>query len=183
MTFFQRLFQGLKPKTKPDAKPTKQNSRLTAGAAITALLVATVGAYEGLRLNTYKDAVGVPTICYGETEGVVMGQSKTKAECDDMLVKSLQKHEGDMRRCLDDPDGLPEKTYAAFVSFTYNVGSGNFCSSTLRRKANAGDLVGACNELTKWVYATDRRTGERIKLRGLVKRREGERALCLEGIK
>ncbi len=71
---------------------------------------------------------------------------------------------------------LKPETRAALGSFTYNVGVGAFNSSTLLRKAKSGDLIGACNELTRWVYAGGR------KLKGLVIRREAERELCLSGL-
>jgi lysozyme len=70
---------------------------------------------------------------------------------------------------------LAQPTYDAIVSFTFNVGEGNLRRSTLLRKLNAGDIVGACNELPRWNKA-----GGRV-LPGLVKRRAEERALCLEG--
>jgi len=62
---------------------------------------------------------------------------------------------------------------AAYTSFVFNVGHGNFASSTLRRRLNEGDREGACEELKRWVYAKGQ------KLPGLVKRREAERQLCL----
>ena len=153
-----------------------RTSRLKKGAAITGLAVALVGGFEGLRTSAYLDPVGIPTICFGETKNVRLGMKMTRAECGDLLVASLKRHEYGMRQCLRRPDDLSDKTYAAFLSFTYNVGVGAFCRSTLARKANAGDLRGACNELPKWVRAGG------IKLRGLVNRRADERRLCLEGL-
>lgn len=147
-----------------------------AGAAA-AVAITLVGTWEGLRLTAYRDPIGIPTICYGETLGVKLGDKKTKAECDAMLVQSLRRHEAGMRRCLTNPDRIPTKSYIAFVSFTYNVGVGNFCRSTLHRKANAGDIRGACNELPKW-----NRAGGKV-LRGLTRRRSAERELCLEGVR
>ena len=86
----------------------------------------------------------------------------------------------DLGAALDAVDkhlpSIPPATRAALGSFVYNVGAGNFQSSTLLRKAKAGDLVGACNELPRWVYAKGQ------KLNGLVRRREAERQLCLEGL-
>lgn len=152
-------------------------SRLAKGSAIAALAVSLVGGFEGLRLYAYKDPVNVVTACYGETKNIRMGMKFTKAECDEMLVRSLAEHEAGMRRCLRSPDALSEKTYVAFLSFAYNVGTGAFCKSTLVRKANAGDLRGACEQLPRW-----NRAGGRI-LRGLTKRRAEERKLCLEGLK
>jgi len=59
------------------------------------------------------------------------------------------------------------------VSFSFNVGLGNFQSSTLRSKLNRGDYEGASNEFPKW-----RKAGGKI-LKGLVKRRADERNLFL----
>ena len=152
------------------------NSRLKKGAAITALALSLVGGFEGLRLKAYLDVVKVPTICFGETKGVRLGQEKTLPECKDLLVSSLQEHEAGMRKCLREPDALPEETYVAFLSFTYNVGVGAFCRSGLSKKANAGDIRGACNELPKWNKAGG------MAWPGLTRRRAEERVLCLKGV-
>ena len=152
-------------------------SRLTKNAAITALVISTIGAFEGIRTTAYKDPVGIPTVCFGETKGVKLGQKYSLAECDAMLVASVKEHEAGMVKCLKNPSFIPDKTYGAFLSFTYNVGVGNFCSSTLAKKANSGDLTGACNELPKWNKAKG------ITLAGLTNRRQEERKLCLEGLK
>ena len=152
-------------------------SRLKKGAAITGVVVALVGGFEGLRTVAYKDPVGIPTICFGETKNVRMGMTATVEECKAMLTESLVEHERGMAKCLRDPDSIPDKTYGAFLSFTYNVGVGAFCKSTLARMANAGNLRGACDQLLRWTRAGG------IKLPGLVKRREAERELCLAGLK
>jgi len=155
-------------------------TRLTGAAgAITALgllTLAFVGNWEGLRLVAYKDVIGVWTGCYGETKGIKSGMKFTQEQCDVMFIDGLARHEAGMRRCLRWPDAIPDKTYVAFLSFTYNVGVGAFCRSGLARKANAGDLVGACNELPKWNKA-----GSKV-LKGLVARRAKEKRLCLDGL-
>ena len=145
----------------------------TVGAAVIAL----VGIWEGLRLTAYRDVVGVPTVCYGETYGVKLGDKHTKAECDAMLMRSLRKHEAGMRKCLKDPDAIPGKSYVAFVSLTYNIGVGAFCRSTARKRLNRGDIRGACNA-GKWFNKAGGRT-----IKGLVNRRAAEHRLCLEGLK
>lgn len=144
----------------------------TAGA----LAIAVVGQWEGLRLYAYKDVIGVWTACYGETKGIKPGMRFTQEQCDVMFLGSLTEHEAGMRQCLTNPDAIPEPTYVALVSFTYNVGVGAFCSSTLRRLANAGDLRGACEQLSRWT-----RAGGKV-VRGLVNRRQAERELCLSGL-
>lgn len=155
----------------------KSKSRLKRGSAIAAAAIALVGAWEGLRTVAYRDVVGVPTVCYGETRGVKMGDRYSKAECDAMLGAGLKDFEKGMRRCLKSPDKIPDETYVAFLSFSYNVGIGAFCRSTLVRKANSGDLRGACKELPKWVNAGGKR------IRGLVNRRKDELRICLSGLR
>lgn len=158
-----------------------KRSRLVAGGtgAITGagmLAIAIVGNWEGLRLHAYQDVIGVWTACYGETKGVRPGMKFTKERCDVMFIGSLAEHEAGMRGCLKVPDSLPDKTYVAFVSATYNIGVGGFCGSSMARRANAGDLRGACDALMMWVKAGGRT------VKGLVNRRTAERKLCLEGL-
>jgi lysozyme len=141
------------------------------------LAVGIIGGYEGLRTHAYRDVVGVPTVCFGETRGVKMGDVYTVDECKAMLGDALIEFETGMRKCMIRPDSVPDKPYVAFLSFTYNVGVGAFCKSTLARKVNSGDLRGACNELPKW-----NRAGGRV-IRGLTIRRAEERKLCLEGVR
>lgn len=145
---------------------------LLAGSLATAVSV--VAYFEGRELVGYVDPVGIPTVCYGHTATARVGQVKTDAECEQLLQQDLGIALAAVDRHLP---SLPPTTRAALGSFTYNVGTGAFQSSTLLRKAKAGDLVGACNELSRWVYA-----GGRV-LNGLVRRREAERELCLEGLR
>lgn len=148
-------------------------SRLKKGTALAALCCSLVGGFEGLRTVAYRDPIGIPTACFGETKNIRLGMKFTKAECDGMLIDSLIAHDDGMLRCTK--VALPDPTHAALLSFTYNVGVGNYCNSTLVKKLNAGDLAGACRELPKW----DRAKG--VQLPGLTKRREAEANLCLEG--
>ncbi len=68
---------------------------------------------------------------------------------------------------------ITDNQFAALVSFAYNVGTGNLQMSTLLRKSNNGDILGAANEFPKW-----RKSNGKI-LVGLVRRRDAERALFL----
>ena len=145
------------------------------GGAITAMAIATpfVARWEGLKTLAYYDPIGVPTICYGHTDGVVIGDLKSQKDCDLLLDAELRSYLNAVDTLVTVP--LPETRRAALASFAYNVGIDAFKRSTLLRKLNAGDTVGACNELRRWVYAKGRM------LRGLVRRREAERDLCLMG--
>jgi len=152
-------------------------SRLKKGAAaLVALAVTTVGAHEGLRLKAYRDAVGVPTICYGETRGIRMGMVKTRPECDAMLLKGLDEFADGIERCVPSIKAAPEPRYVAHLSLAYNIGTGAYCKSSVARLANAGQVRASCVAFTKWVKAGGRT------LQGLVRRRNEEMAMCLKGL-
>lgn len=142
---------------------------------VSAIGIASIAGYEGLSTVAYKDPVGIPTICYGYTENVFMGMKRTKTECQYMLKAEVDKFTKGVLATYKGP--LSQGELDAYVSFTYNVGLGAFERSTLLKKLKSGDRAGACNELTKWVYAGGR------KLNGLVARRNAEKKMCLQGLK
>ena len=140
------------------------------GATAVALVIPVVTYYEGKVNRTYVDPVGVLTSCYGHTGPELKpGQTFTDEQCLVQLEADLTKHAIALD-CVRVP--LTDGQKAAFLSFAFNVGTGAFCGSTLVRKANTGDMPGACSELSKWVYAGGKQ------LPGLVKRRAAERAMC-----
>ena len=139
-------------------------------AAWVAICVGCVAGAEGLRTVAYSDFVGVPTACFGETRNIKLGDSFTVEQCKDMLGDRIDEFGRGVDGCVTVP--LSPSRKAALVSFSYNVGTQAFCSSTLARKLNAGDPR-ACDELLKWTKAAG------VELPGLVKRREQERELCL----
>lgn len=147
-----------------------------AGPLAAVMLIATplVAESEGLRLKAYLDAVGIPTICYGETENVALGDVKTMQECDTLLAARLYYFALRVEWAV--AQDMPPEMHAALASWTYNVGEGAMQKSTLVKLAHAGDFEGACNQLSRWVYAKGKR------LNGLVIRREKERALCLSNL-
>lgn len=149
-----------------------------AGGGTAAVLLAAVGliaGYEGKENATYLDIIKVPTACYGHTGPEVrMGQYHTDAECMEMLQRDVPKYAAAIDGCIKAP--VPAASYAAFISFSYNVGPDAFCRSTLLRKLNAGDVRGACAELSKWTMA-----GGKVQ-KGLVNRRKAERAYCERGV-
>lgn len=144
------------------------------GAAATALVVPLVARYEGTVQRTYRDPIGIITACTGHTGPALrMGQTFTRQQCEAMLYQDLAQHANALG-CITQP--LTDGQRAAFLSFAFNVGEGAFCQSTLVRKANAGDLQGACAELSRWTYAGGKQ------LPGLVQRRAAERQLCEGGL-
>ena len=156
-------------------------SRLSKSKSLMAAALLLVGGYEGLRTTAYRDVVGIPTVCFGETRGVKMGDRYSVEDCKAMLGTALVEFETGMRACLINPNAVPDKPYVAMLSATYNIGVGSakpprgFCGSSMARLLNAGDIRGSCNALLAWNKA-----GGKI-VAGLTRRRQEERALCLEG--
>jgi len=150
-----------------------------AGIGITAagaMAIALVGGFEGYSSKAYPDVIGVWTACYGATKGIKKGMTFTKAECDQKFIDELAEHEDGMRACLKNPDSIPDKPYIAFVSLTYNIGTGGFCNGNMKRLVNAGKIREACSYLLNFNKA-----GGKV-VKGLVKRREKEREFCLSGL-
>lgn len=127
---------------------------------------------EGRVNAVYLDTGNVPTVCEGHTGSDVQpGDVWSDDMCDEAKLADTKIAAAAVIRYVRVP--LHEHEYAALISFVFNVGEGQFRSSTLLRKLNAEDYNGACNELTRWVYDNGK------KLSGLVKRRVLERNLCL----
>lgn len=146
-----------------------------------------VPVYEGLRLKTYLDPIGIPTDCFGHTgKDVVMGATNTLVQCNEKLYADLLTANKVVDSCVTVP--LNGNQRSAFVSFAYNVGGGRkggkdgFCilkngaQPSFLRALNKRDYTVACNGLLQWVNAAGK------PLRGLVLRRGSEVALCLKGV-
>lgn len=139
--------------------------------SVSAVAVAAICGFEGYREYAYKDVAGVPTIGYGTTKGVKMGDKTTRQEAKAFLVRDASGMAKQIQSLIKVP--LYQHEWDAYLSFTYNVGIGNFRSSTLLKKLNQGDYAGACSQLKRWVYAGGR------KVKGLVNRREAEYRMCM----
>lgn len=156
------------------AKNVKTTIAGASAAAILALGI--IQPWEGRRLVPYKDIGGIWTVCDGITgPDVIVGKTYTHAECDALGLKHLYIAEKAVDKAIA-PAVVPDLTKAAFISFTYNVGASAFEKSTLVKMVKAGDLVGACNQLSRWVYV------KKTRIKGLVNRRLSEQAACLEGL-
>lgn len=92
--------------------------------------------FEGVRLKAYKDVAGVPTIGYGHTSGVKMGDTISQERADELLKQDLKSRESTVASYVD-VRTLTQNQFDALVSFVYNLGSGNFKSSTLLKKVRA----------------------------------------------
>jgi lysozyme len=132
--------------------------------------------FEGFIPHPYLCPAGVPSIGFGATfyeDGRAVKLTDppiTRERADALLLWGVRTIylPAVLRLCpnVDTPDRL-----AALIDFTFNLGAGSLRASTLRRNVNAGDWNGAKVQIMKWVMG-----GGRV-LRGLVLRREAERAL------
>lgn len=139
--------------------------------ALSAAGLVGIALWEGYSEQAYIPVKGdVPTIGFGTTEGVKLGDKTTPPKALKRALDDVSKFEGAIRQCVKVP--LHQHEYDAFASLAFNVGPSAFCGSTLVRKLNAGDYAGACAEISRWVYQ-----GGRV-LQGLVNRRAHERAMC-----
>lgn len=122
--------------------------------------------FEGLELKAYKCPAGVWTIGYGHTKGVKQGDVITPAQATAYLQADLT----DAEKAVNSQNlRISQNQYDALVSFTFNVGTGNFLKSTLLKKVKINpDDSSIRSEFAKWKYGSGK------VLPGLVRRREAE---------
>ena len=135
---------------------------------------------EGLRQYAYRDpAQGIPTICFGSTKGVRMGDTATVEQCREMLTREMLEAVDVVDKCQP---GMPLEVLAAFADAAYNVGPTIACDtgrSTAARLLAARRFAEACEQLLRWDKA--RVGGVMVTLPGLTRRRAAERDVCLRG--
>ncbi|EDB3976027.1 lysozyme [Salmonella enterica subsp. enterica serovar Typhimurium] len=129
--------------------------------------------YEGCRLQPYQCSAGVWTDGIGNTSGVVLGKTITERQAAQGLITNVLRVERALDKCVVQP--MPQKVYDAVVSFAFNVGTGNACSSTLVKLLNQRRWADACLQLPRWVYVKG------VFNQGLDNRRAREMAWCLKG--
>ena len=122
--------------------------------------------FEGCRLTAYRDQGGVLTIGYGHTHGVQEGDTCTQEQAEAGLASDIAWASLAVNRLVSVP--LNQAEYDALTDFVFNVGSGNFSTSTLLAKLNAGDFIGAAAEFDRW----DKAGGQVVA--GLLRRRQAE---------
>ncbi|AGF76390.1 lysozyme [Bartonella vinsonii] len=140
--------------------------------------LALIKQWEGLRLNAYKDAIGVWTIGYGHTNTagkpfIYEGMTISETQAEELLCQDLRQFENAVERTVS--VSLTDEQFAALVSFCYNVGTEAFCNSTLLKKLNNGEYESVPSELQKWTKAGGKR------LQGLAHRRAAEAGLWAKG--
>ena len=128
---------------------TKVIAALTGATMLGGAITGVVQHNEGLSLTAYKDSAGVPTICYGETKGVKMGQRATLSDCQKQLIQSAGEH----AKALDGlPVQLSDVALVGSVDFIYNVGVAGFNGSTVKRHLKNLDYAAAGKAVLDWRY-------------------------------
>lgn len=94
--------------------------------------------FEGCRLTAYLDIVGVPTIGYGHTKGVHLGQVITQAQADQMLADDLERVYGAQVEKLLRDVPTTQAQFDAMVSLAYNIGSGDWLNGRIDRYDKGG---------------------------------------------
>ena len=144
-----------------EATKKKKNIMKTTERLLTQLMV-----MEGLRLEAYEDAAGVPTIGYGHTKDVRMGDRISEYWAKELLRDDIDEAE---RQVKELGVARNEAQLDALVSFVFNLGIGALKESTLLRVIReGGSKADIKREFKRWVYAGGK------KLKGLEVRREWE---------
>jgi lysozyme len=153
-----------------------QLKRVAGAFVLSAAGIAGLIQFEGEVNHVYLDPVAIPTVCVGHTATVTtkdLGKLYSHDVCVELLKSDTQYAQAGVRRLVKAP--VTQKQYDALVDFTFNVGVANLESSTLLRKLNAGDCMGAADEFPRWNRAKGR------VLPGLIKRRAWEQYMFAEG--
>ncbi|HET7060542.1 MAG TPA: lysozyme [Nitrosospira sp.] len=146
--------------------------RATAVFALSASAFVALAMSEGYRSTAYIPVPGdVPTIGFGTTGGVRLGDTITPPRALSRALSDIQKFEGALKKCVIVP--LHQHEYDAFVRLAYNIGASAFCNSTLVKLLNQGRYAEACEQIKHW-----NRQGKKI-LPGLAKRRQAEYDQCI----
>lgn len=150
-----------------------ENQRsVIAACCLSAAALVGIVTHEGYTDSAVIPVKGdVPTIGFGTTGGVKMGDKTTPSEALARALNDITKYEGAVKKCVTVP--LYQYEYDAYISLSYNIGTGAFCNSTLVRELNQRNYVAACTEILNW----DKFQGK--PLRGLTIRRQKEYKQCM----
>lgn len=130
--------------------------------------------------HAYLCPAQVWTIGYGHTKGVKRGDYCTVNQAENYLKQDVAITENHLTKALNaDEIEVNQDMFDALVSFAFNVKGGvsTLIHSTLWKKLKEKDKQSAAEEFNRWVYATV--NGQKVALKGLIKRRTAERKLFL----
>ena len=162
-----------------------------AGLSLSAAAFVGILTHEGYRDRAYIPVPGdVPTIGFGTTEGVKMGQSIDPVNAVIRAQRDVTKFESGLKQCVTAP--LYQYEYDTYTSMVYNMGTARFCASSIPTKLNAGQYEAACKTILEFTcgpatQATRAKKGEKCyhktrplrQLPGLLSRRQKEYEQCI----
>jgi len=117
-------------------------------------------------------SAGVPTIAFGRTKNVKLGDTCTQEQADAWLEEELEEYTGYVLDAVTQP--LDQNQLDAMVAWTYNLGPTNLRSSTLLRVLNEGKMQEVPQQMRRWNKANGK------VLPGLERRRLAE-SMLFEG--
>lgn len=137
--------------------------------------------FEGFYSKPYLCPANVPTIGYGNTfyedgtKVTLQDNPITEERANELLEFIANKNFGRFVN-ITVKAPLNQNQFDALVSFAYNLGNGSLQQSTLLKKLNDNDYIGASEEFLKW-----NKSGGKV-LSGLTKRRSAEQELFLSEV-
>lgn len=140
-----------------------------------------IAEFEGFRSAPYLDAVGVPTIGYGNTyylDGRKVKMTDTPISKDEAKALKLAIINQDFSPAVNAmfadeiaQGQITQNMFDALISLAYNIGTGALAKSSIYRHIKAGDYQKAGQ-----AFLLYNKAGGRV-LNGLVRRREAEKQL------
>ena len=168
--------------------PKKTRNSIVAGTALMAAALAYTGFYEDggkLRLESYLDQGGVPTICKGVTgKDIKLGMVVSEEWCRKREETEIAKHSVYLDRISYQ---LQPQVILAMSDLAYNFGVGAASNSTAFKRLNTGHTASACDALLMWrftkVNGVKRDCSKpESKCAGIWTRTQDRRRLCLNHI-
>ena len=124
--------------------------------------------FEGCKLTAYQDVKGVWTIGFGHVSPlVVKGLTITQEQANQFLQDDINWANNIVNNLVH--VSLTQGEHDALVDLVFNVGSGNFASSTMLKLLNSHCIAQAALEFEKW----DKAKG--VVIAGLLRRRLAEK--------
>jgi lysozyme len=135
-----------------------------------------IKSFEGCNLKAYQDVAGIWTIGYGHIRGVQEGMGITQEQATEFLQQDMSDTEAFV---VSATSSVPttNNQYAAMVSLCFNIGAGNFQTSSVLRFHLAKNNNSAANSFLLWDKAHV--DGQLVVVKGLLNRREKEKELYL----
>lgn len=134
-----------------------------------------IASQENYSAKAYIPVPGdVPTVGFGSTQGVHMGDTTTPVRA---LIRLNNEVEGKYGRAVHDCITTPlhQNEYDVFVRLAYNIGPSAFCKSTLVTYANAYEYGKACGQVVRFIYGPNQ-----IPLKGLQNLRSEQYLTCVK---